>query len=71
MITLTNVYYFQSQGQSEQPLETTDTKNLKLVKLGTELHGPTDEMRIVLNNVLFTEELSADSKVVQSIKSSI
>jgi hypothetical protein len=38
-----------------------------LVKLGNELHGPTDELYINPNQVVFYEFLRDDSKVVESI----
>ena len=47
----------QSQGQSE----------LSLVKLGNELHGPQDAMKINADHVLFVEKLKSDSKVVDAI----
>jgi len=47
----------QPQGQSE----------LSLVKLGNELHGPQDAMKINSAHVLFTEKLQSDSKVVDAI----
>jgi len=38
-----------------------------LVKLGQEMHGPTDEMRINRKHVLFIEGLKEDGRVVQAI----
>lgn len=39
-----------------------------LVKLGDELHGPKDEMRINRDQVLLWENLKGDSKVTDAIK---
>lgn len=41
--------------------------DITLVKLGNELHGPTDAMTINRAHVLFTEELRNDSTIVQAI----
>ncbi|MBI4127653.1 MAG: hypothetical protein HY459_01135 [Parcubacteria group bacterium] len=50
-----------AQGQQQQ-------SNLTLVKLGNELHGPLDEMRINPEHILFVEDLKEDSRVVQAIQ---
>ena len=39
-----------------------------LLKLGNELHGPEDWMRINQDHVLFIEKLKQDSKVSQAIR---
>ena len=58
-ITLKNVYYLQfAQGQQ---LDTQDQSQLKLVRLGNEIHGPTDEMVIPMSQILFWETLRSDS----------
>jgi len=70
MILLQNIYYLQV-AQSPQPAPeaaaAANANNLSLVKLGNELHGPTDEMKINMSQVLFTERMKADSKVVDAI----
>lgn len=74
-ISLKDIYYL----EVAQPLQSTDAKDttaltdnskqqLTLIKLGKELHGPKDEMKINRDSVLFYEELKDDSKVVQTIK---
>jgi len=72
-LVLENIYYLRSAGN----LQTSDvedstaasaTDNFSLVKLGNELHGPEDKMSINLNQVLFVEDLKADSKVVEAIR---
>lgn len=70
-LTLSNIYYIQSptSGQSQNQNNTT-SGNVSLVKLGNELHGPTDEMFINSSSILFYENLRTDSKVVQSIEGS-
>lgn len=66
---LTDVFYLQV-AQSPQPLQAGQTPptNINLVKLGGELHGPTDEMRINREQILFIEDLKSNSRVVQAIK---
>jgi hypothetical protein len=75
-VTLKNIYYLQVQ-QSVQPstdkpaTATTDQNagsQVSLTKLGQELHGPTDEMHIAKEQVLFWENLKDDSTVVKAIK---
>lgn len=55
---LTNVYYIQStqNGSSTQPV---------LLHLGSELHQPTDEIKISKSQVLFIETLSSSSPVTK------
>jgi hypothetical protein len=76
-IVLTDIYYLQvidkplQQGQVGEdgaPAGQPQTQQeLTLTKLGTELHGPTDQMNINRDHVLMTEELREDSKVVTAI----
>lgn len=67
MPILKDIYYLQVT-QPIQPGEAGNASNINLVKLGGELHGPADEMRINRNNILFVEDLRSDSKVVQAIQ---
>lgn len=64
-IRLTNVYYLDFR---QNPQDITLPENeLKLVKLGGEVHGPDDHMDINTEHILFTEDLRSDSKVAQAI----
>ena len=67
-VNITDVYYLQVQ-QAVQPAENKegDEPKVSLTKLGNELHGPTDEMHISRDQVLFWENLKADSTVVKAI----
>ena len=65
-ITLRDVYYLQV-AQPNQQLSGQDQSSLKLVKLGNEIHGPTNEMVIPLSQVLFYETLRSNSAIVQTI----
>lgn len=42
--------------------------NFTLVKLGEEVHGPTDELRLNSDQILFVEDLRAESQLVAAIK---
>lgn len=68
-ISLKEVYYLQD-GNTDfsatgAPLQ---GSSFMLVKLGQELHGPTDEMYINKEQVLFYEYLRDDSQVVKTIE---
>ena len=67
---LTDVYYLQTQAadaKNPQPAASNSSTNLQLVKLGSELQGPEDEMVINKDQVTFFENLKSDGKVTQSI----
>lgn len=68
-IKIANIYYLQVQ-QNVQPADK-DAKDsqVSLAKLGQELHGPEDTMYIAKDQMLFWENLTDNSKVVQAIKS--
>ena len=65
---LRDVYYLQIT-QALQPQAPGQPPQLNLVKLGGELHGPEDRMFIPKDQVLFFEDMKADSQVVQAIES--
>jgi len=71
-VELTDIYYLQVN-QTVQPstgtnaAEASPAPDISLIKLGNELHGPNDEMHINRAQVLFTESLKSDSKVVKAI----
>ncbi len=57
------------EGREEEVTgEREESAVLSLVKLGQELHGPTDAMLINRDHVIFYEALKSNSKVVQSIE---
>ena len=68
---LTDVFYLQTKTDedSNNPQETSteDGANVQLVKLGSEIHGPEDEMIVSKDQVLFFENLKSDGKVSDSI----
>jgi hypothetical protein len=68
-LDLTDIYYLNSQSQtgSENSQEQAPT-SFSLVKLGCELHGPTDQMVINRDQVSFWENLGTDGKVSKAIQ---
>lgn len=65
-IVIRDVYYLQTTPSLQQGQQPTQP-DITLVKLGNELHAPTDEMRINREHVLFTEALKDDGTVAQGI----
>lgn len=74
-LTLSDIYYLQvvtkplqQTQQGEAASASTQTQQeLTLIKLGNEIHGPQDRMTINIDQVLLTEKLKSDSRVVQAI----
>lgn len=62
--TLKDIYYLQVQNSDGGPLGPED---VSLVKLGGELHGPIDQMKINRDHILLIEDLKSDSNVVDAI----
>lgn len=77
-LKLTDVYYLQVEDSSLQAAGSSDeaddaektptSTDIKLVKLGSELHGPEDTMHIDRGDVLFWENMKENSKVMEAIK---
>ena len=74
-VTLKDIYYLQVvtspnpiQGTPQQQQQAQQQQSLSLVKLGNELHGPVDEMKISRAQILFFEDMKEDGKVVQAIR---
>lgn len=80
-VKLSDIYYLQltedlqpASTQSDANTQPTTTgagsqqQQIQLVKLGSELHGPEDEMYIAKDKILFWENMKSDSKVMQSIR---
>ncbi len=65
--TLKNIFYLKVQ-KPIQPKSEDEQGKLTLVKLGNEIHGPVDEMKINREHILFVEDLKDDGNVMQSIK---
>lgn len=68
---ITQVYYPQSDSTETTGTDTatnTDAQtSIKLIRLGDEVHGPDNEMFLTKSQLLYYENLKADSKVSQLI----
>jgi len=74
-LALSDIYYLQvvtkplqttQQGATATP-DQSGQQELTLIKLGNEIHGPTDRMIINRDQIVLTEVLKKDSRVVQAI----
>lgn len=66
-VILRDVHYvLATQLQSQDPNQQQGTQ-LSLQRLGSEIHGPTSEMRIAKTQILFVERLRPDSPLIQAI----
>lgn len=69
---LEDIYYLQTKAStaSDNPQQTAEdtSKDVELIKLGNEIHGPEDEMILSRDQVLFFENLKDDSRVASTIK---
>ena len=68
-VRLQGIYYLNTQATDAKDAKaTTDQTNFSLVKLGCELHGPTDQMVINRSQISFWENLKSDGKVTKAIE---
>jgi hypothetical protein len=67
-VTLRSIYYLQMDTQQLQPQREGVEPQIKIVKFGSELHGPKDFMVIPVSQILFWEELRDDSPILQTIR---
>ena len=70
VVKLKEIYYLRAK-ENIQPSDKTTTpasQDVDLIRLGDELHGPTDEMLINRDRINFIETMKDDSKINQSIK---
>lgn len=66
---LRDVFYLQlARVLQAQDIKAPPQQEVKLIKLGSELHGPIDEMFLSRDQILFFENLKPDSKVMRSIE---
>lgn len=71
-VQMNNIYYLRVN-QTVQPNQTSASgqqatqNDISLVKLGCELHGPTDEMQINREQVIFWENLKDDGQVAKAV----
>lgn len=65
-VIIQNIYYLQDQISLHQGAEQLP-KDFPLIKLGKEVHGPYDEMRINRQHIIFVEDMHPDGKIMQAI----
>lgn len=63
-VVISDVYYLQP---TTADTKTATAQQVTLVKLGQEVHGPTDRMVINRDNIKFIEDMKSDSQVNQKI----
>ncbi|MDN5275382.1 MAG: hypothetical protein JWN33_31 [Candidatus Saccharibacteria bacterium] len=70
---LTNIFYLQTQSTTQdnatnpQKSATDANASVELIKLGSEIHGPEDQMIFHKDQLLFFENLKTDSTVSKTI----
>lgn len=71
-IVLQDVYYLKSNDiQNQSGAESAELGNLALVKVTNDIHSPENEAEIRLDQVLFIQNLTLESRVLQSIRNGI
>lgn len=68
-LSMNNIYYLRvnQQVQPNQSNSSSSSNDISLVKLGCELHGPTDSMVINREQVIFWENLKDDGQVAKAV----
>lgn len=68
-LSMSNIYYLRvnQQVQPNQSNNNSSSNDISLVKLGCELHGPTDSMVINREQVIFWENLKDDGQVAKAV----
>jgi hypothetical protein len=68
-LRMQDIYYLQVNQQVQPDTANKATGNdVSLVKLGCELHGPTDEMVINRDQIMFWENLKTDGQVAKAVE---
>ncbi len=73
-VLLTDVHYIQvdeTKTDAEKQSAATNPSTLSLIKLGSEVYGPTNRVYINKDHILFTEDLKDASQVVKIIQENI
>jgi hypothetical protein len=65
-LVLNDIYYLQQQSSGTNA--TASSGNIQLIKLGCELHKPTDQMVVNRSEVEFWENLQSDGQVATAVK---
>lgn len=65
-LNLSDVFYLKTDEQLQAGVDNSNRK-ISLIKLGGELHGPEDHMKISKDQILFYENMSDNSKINDAI----
>lgn len=70
VVVLENIYYLQTEMNLQMSGDDLKKQGgeFALIKLGNEIHGPMDEMYINKDQVMFIENLKANSKIVKAME---
>lgn len=68
---LTEIYYPQAQKSDTDKEDAAAQTNIQLIPLGGEVHGPENKMFITKDQILYYENLKADSQVTKHIQQNI
>ncbi len=66
-IAMSNIYYLRVNQTVQPNANSSSSNDVSLVKLGCELHGPSDQMVINASQVVFWENLKSDGQVSKAI----
>jgi hypothetical protein len=66
-LSMSDIYYLRVNQQVQPDQNNATKQDISLVKLGCELHGPTDEMVINREQVTFWENLKDDGQVAKAV----
>lgn len=70
-VKLTDIYYLQTTSTTDKTAALQNASGnatgVQLIKLGSEVHGPADEMTVNRDQVLFFENIKKDGQVTSSI----
>ena len=66
-VSLTDIFYLRTHDALQQD-GAKDPASVSLVKLGSELHAPLDEMMINRDHILYWENLKENGSVVRAIR---
>jgi hypothetical protein len=70
-VGMTDIYYLRVNQQVQPKQGEQAQQDISLVKLGCELHGPSDEMFINRSQLLFWENLKKDGQVAKAVENYI
>ena len=68
---LTEIYYPQAQKSDTDKDDAAAQTNIQLIPLGGEVHGPENKMFITKDQILYYENLKADSQVTKHIQQNV